>query len=241
MKKEYTYCILSLLIFVIGVIFTISGVVLQSLPLSSKSALLIFSFGFILIGVVLFAVHYKRYQLMKKLIKHNLSVVARWTYPPNSSETLKKFISEQKCNSIATALLVLILAVIFCIVFAYSGGSYILWLGYSFALLSICIFIIALRFIFAYYNNLSHSECKVLFGEDCIYFIDEIYTLTYGLHNLEEISIFLGTENLLIFEYGSYDIDSSSYRLVIPIPPNKLSIAMHIKDYYRSIIHSTDF
>lgn len=241
MKKEYTYCVLSIVIFLLGVIFTISGTLLKTLPLSSKSALLIFSCAFIIIGVVSFAVHHKKYTAIKALLNRETPVIAQWTYAPNSSPTLLKFIKELKYSTLATATLVLVLSLIFSIVFAYSGGTYILWLGYIFAILSFFVFIIAIRFISAYYDHLAKSESTVLFGEDCIYFLDELYSLQKVIYLVDRINIYIGAENLLIFEYGLYDIeDSSAYNLTIPIPANKLNIAIHIKDYYRSTLHSDE-
>lgn len=241
MKKEYTYCVLSVLILLLGIIFSISGFVLQTLPLSSKSALLIFSFAFIFIGIVLFAVHHKRYTIIQNLTARNIPVIARWTYPVNSSETVHRFIKEERNYSYATALLMLILCIIFSLIFAYSGGNYILYLGYIFAVLSFFIFIIALKFISAYYNALAQTENSVIFGEDCIYFIDELTTLTRTFHILENVNVYIGKENLLIFEYGFGDLDeSSTYTLTIPIPPNKLNIALYLKDYYRSVLHTDE-
>lgn len=239
MKKEYTYCILSVLILVLGIIFTISGIMLQTLPDSSKSALLIFSGAFIVIGFVSFAVHHKNYKQISDLTNHHVPVIAQWTFAANSSDTLKKLIKEEKHNALATAILVLILAIIFSIIFAYSGSTYVLILGYTFAVLCFLIFIIAVRFISAYYNHLEKSETTVIFGEDCIYFIDELFALNRTFHLLENVNIYIGLENLLIFEYGFDDIDNScAYSLTVPIPSDKLNIAIHLKDYYRSLIET---
>lgn len=239
MKKEYTYIVLSIMILVLGVVFTISGALLQTLPYSSKSALLIFSCAFIVIGIVSFAVHHKKYTTIKNLLLRTSPVIAHWTYPPGSSKTIQKGLLEQKHNSLATSLLILILSLIFSIVFAYSGGTYVLYLGYVFAVLCLLTFIIVVRFISAYYDQLSKSEATVLFGEDSIYFLDELYPLKRTFYLIENVNIYIGTENLLIFEFGLYDIDEpAAYQLAIPIPPNKLSIAMHLKDYYRSTLHS---
>ena len=241
MKKEYTYCVLSVLIFVLGIIFTISGALLQTLPYSSKSALLIFSCAFIFIGAVSFAVHHKHYTAIKNLLAHNSVVIAHWTYPINSSETLNKLIKEQKHNTLATAILILILSIIFSLIFAYSGSTYVLLLGYTLAVLCVLVFIIAVRFISTYYEHLSKTESSIFFGEDCIYFIDELFKFDSAFHPLENVNIYIGAENLLIFEYGFDDIDCScAYSLTIPIPKDKLNIAIHLKDYYRSIIKSNE-
>lgn len=237
MQREHTYCILSVVLALLGVIFTISGVFLQTLPLSSKSALLIFSTAFILVGAFSFAVHHKKYLMIKALDAHHVPIIAHWTYAPNSSNTLKKFIKEQKTDTLATALLVLILSLIFSIVFAYSGSRYILYLGYILAILCLLTFILSLRFISAYYAHLSNSELKVIFGEEAIYFLDELYTLQKSLHFLTKVSIYVGPEPLLILDYSLYDIDEpASYSITIPIPQGKLKVATHLKSYYSELI-----
>lgn len=241
MKKEHTYYVLALIILILGIIFTLLSTLPQTLPLSSKSALFIFSCAFMTIGMVLFAVHYKRYTIIKNLMNRSLPVVAHWSYLPNSSETLKKLFKEQKNNALATTTLILILSIIFSMIFAYSGNTYILKLGYTFAILFIFTFIIAVRFILAYYNVLLESQSTVLFGKEYIYFLDELYTLNRSLYVLRNVNIYIGTENLLIFEYGLNDIDDSPcYNLTIPIPSDKLRIALQLKDYYRSLIN-TDY
>lgn len=237
MKRAYTYCILSIVIALLGIVFTISGVLLQTLPLSSKSALLIFSTAFILVGVFSFAVYYKKYLKIKALSGHKVPVIAHWIYAPNSSNTLKDLIKEQKANTVATAVLILILSLIFSIVFAYSGGKNILYLGYILAILCLLTFIIVLRFISAYYTNLANSELEVIFGEDTIYFLDELYTVQKSLHFLTKINIYIGPEPLLVLDYNLYDIDEPpSYSITIPIPQGKLKTATHLKSYYSELI-----
>ena len=237
MKRAHTYRILSIVIVLLGIIFTISGVLLQTLPLSSKSALLIFSTAFILVGVYSFAVHHKKYLTIKALCTHHVPIIAHWTYAPNSSNTLKNFIKEQKASTLATAILVLILSLIFSIVFAHSGGSYILYMGYILAVLCLLIFIIVLRFISAYYTDLSSSELEVIFAENTIYFLDELYTIKRSLHFLAKISIYVGPEPLLILDYSLYDIEEpASYSITIPIPQGKLKAATYLKSYYSQLI-----
>ncbi len=237
MKRAYTYCLLSIVIALLGIIFTISGVLLQTLPLSSKSALLIFSTAFILVGTFSFAVHYKKYLKIKALSTHHVPIIAHWTYAPNSSNTLKDLIKQQKAATIATAILILILSLIFCIVFAYSGGKNILQVGYILAVLCILIFIIVLRFISAYYTHLASSELEVIFGEDIIYFLDELYTVQRSLHFLTKVNIYIGPEPLLILDYNLYDIDEPpTYSITIPIPQGKLKTATHLKNYYSELI-----
>lgn len=239
MQKEHTYCILSIILAVLGVVFTISGVLLKTLPLSSKSALLIFSTAFILVGALSFAVHYKKYSLIKALETEEIPIITRWSYAPGSSKILLEFIKDQQAGSIATSLLILILSLIFCIVFAYSGGPYILYLGYILGLLCLLTFVLALRFISTYYDHLCTNELEVIFGEEAIYFIDEIYPLQRALHFLTKVSIDVGPEPLLTLDYSLDDVEEpDSYRIAIPIPRDKMAVATRLKAYYTDLIHS---
>ena len=238
MKKHAVYCILSIMMVIVGSIFLISSIIIKTLLYPSKSALLIFSCSFICIGGALFAVHYKKYTCIQNLLHYNTPIIAKWTYAPESSPTLTQYCKEQKLNAIATAFLFLTFSIIFFLIFAYSGKSHILFLGYTLTLVCVFIFIIALRFINAYYELLAKTENTVVFGEDCIYFIDELYGLNYSIYLLQNVNIYIGKENLLIFEYGLNDIDDEARcHLAIPIPIDKLDIAMKLKIYYRSIIH----
>ena len=238
MKKEYTFCILSILLLLLGTIFSISGICLKTLPFSSKSALLIFAFSFVIVGCVLFAVHYKRYHLAKNLVTYNIPVIAKWTYPPNDSKIILTLIKEQKTNTLATAILILILSLIFCIIFAYSGGTYILCLGYTFAILSIFAFIIATRFISTYYDCMASQENMIIFGEEYIYFLNEIYSLNQVFYHFCDVNISLGEENILTFDFGLNDVETSvAHQIVVPIPYQKLHVALRLKDYYHSVIH----
>lgn len=237
MKKEYIYCLMTILAVIIGIIFAICGVLLQTNPLFSRSALLILSIVLILVGIASFAVNYKKYHIVTNLCQHKSPIIAHWTYKPNSSKIINNLIKEQKSNSSATATLFLILSIIFCIVFAYSGGTTVLYTGYILAVLCVCIYIISLRFISTYYEQLLNKETEVIFGEDCFYFLNELYECQRGYHFLEKVTVFKGDENHLIFAYGLYDVDEPpAYIVTIPIPNSKLHTAEHIKSYYMDLI-----
>ena len=237
MRKHYLYCLMSIMAVLIGIIFAISGVILQSNPLSRRSALLILSIVLVLVGAAAFAVNYKKYHLISDLSHHRSPIIAHWVYSPNTSHIIHEFISEQKNNSIATAILFLILSCIFCLVFAYSGGLTILYTGYLLIFICICIFILSLRVISAYYNQLANNQIDVIFGEDSIYFIDELYTLQRGYHCLQQVSIHPDDEDCLLFAYGLYDVDDvPAYTLTIPIPQGKMHTALSLKHYYTDLI-----
>lgn len=239
MRKQYFYCLMSVMAVIIGIIFAISGVILQSNPLSRRSALLILSIVLVLIGAASFTVNYKKYHLISELSHHKTPIIAHWVYSPNTSHIIREFILEQKNNSIATAILFLILSCIFCLVFAYSGGPMILYTGYFLIFICICIFILSLRIISAYYKQLENNQIDVIFGEDCIYFIDELYTLQRGYHCLQQVTIDLDDEDCLLFAYGLYDVDDvPAYTLTVPIPQGKMHTAISLKHYYNDLIKS---
>lgn len=237
MKKEYIQCILWLSIFLLGIIFTISAALLQTIPNSSKSALLLFSICFIIIGLIALAVHYKKYVKIKTLTNHHAPVLAHWTYDISSSSTLKETLSEQKCNTISTAVLTLVLGIIFCLVFAYSGGIHVLYIGYIFAILTVLGFIIAIRIILTYYKEALKTSTEVIFGEDCIYFMGQLYTLQKSIYFLENVIIIHGPEVVLQLIYGQYDVDDIPTHIIsIPVPAHKLQVAEHLRKYYLDLI-----
>ncbi|QEH66912.1 hypothetical protein [Cellulosilyticum sp. WCF-2] len=237
MKKESIHCILWFSIFLLGITFTISAALLQTLPNSSKSALLLFSICFIIIGLIASAVHYRKYVKIKTLIDHHAPVLAHWTYDISSSSTLKAALSEQKSNTISTAILSLILGIIFSLVFAYSGGTHILYTGYTLAILIILAFIIGIRCILTYYEKALKIPTEVIFGEDSIYFMNQLYGLQKSIYFLENVIITQGPEAVLQLVYGQYDIDDTPTCIIsIPIPANKLQVAEHLRKYYLDLI-----
>lgn len=237
MKKEYLYCVISVLAMLCGIIFMICALILRSNPNCRRSALLLLSIVLIITGLVSLIINLKKYHTICDLTEHQVPVIAHWTFSANSSKIISDLIEELKNNSIATAILFLILSIIFWVVFAYSGGTSILYLGYIFIVFSICIFIIALRMITAYYEKLNMQDTEVIFGEDYFYFIDELYTFQRGYHCLQQVSVYEGGENALIFSYGLYDADEPAvYTVTIPIPSDKLHTAKYIRTYYNNLL-----
>lgn len=237
MKKEYLYCILSIIAVIIGFIFAISAVILQSNPCFSKSALLLISIVLILAGVVSFAVYYRKYNEIKALCSHQATVLIHWTYAPNSSKIINKIYKDQYDSNIATAILFVILSLIFCVIFAYSGGRYVLYCGYTLAFLCCLGFIVSLRFIKSYYNHLATTYADAIFGEDAIYYAGQLIKFQKSYYMLENITIEQDQESYLLFTYCVYDIDEPpAYSVAIPIPKNKLHTARYIRDFYMDLI-----
>ncbi len=239
MKKEYTYCVLSICVLLLAIVFTISAVLLETLPFSSKSALLLFSLCFIVVGTSTLAVHYKKYLRIKHLLNHDAPILAHWVYDTDSYPLLKNALIEQKCSTISTAILSVILALIFFTVFAYSGGVYILYLGYGLNLLSVLVFVAGLYFINTYYKTALSSTSEAIFSEEYIYFLDELHTNQKSIYFLEKVIIDTEVEPVFKLIYGQYDIDDVPiYEVSIPIPKGKEGIAEYLRKYYMELIDS---
>lgn len=237
MKKEYLYCILSVIAATIGFIFAISAVILQSNPCFSKSALLLASIALILAGATSFAVYYRKYNEIKALYSHQATVLIHWTYAPNSSKIIDKLYKEQHDSNIATAILFLILSLIFCVVFAHSGGTYVLYCGYVLAIICCLTFLLSLRLINTYYDHLTTAYADAIFGEDAIYYAGQLIKFQKSYYMLENITIEQDQESYLLFTYGVYDIDEPpAYAFAIPIPKNKMHTARYIRDFYMDLI-----
>lgn len=241
MKKQFIHRILSILAILIGFIFAICGVILQLNPLSRRSALLILSIVLILTGVVAFTVNYKKESLISQLLNHEIPIITDWTYAPKSSTIITNLIHFQKVDSIGTAALFLVLAIIFCVVFAYSASTYILYTGYILIFFCLCSFIVSLRLISLYYGEMTKSETKAIFGETCFYFLDELYEIRRGYHFLQNVSICQDTEDYLLFAYGLYDVDEPpAYFVTVPIPAGRMPAAIYLQSHYMALIKSLE-
>lgn len=241
MTKAYQICILSICTSILGIMFASCNFFLTDLSYRSRILLIIFSCTFIFLGIVSFMIYYKHYLSIKGLLKGQIAVIARWTYPPHSSNTLLHQIQHQKHISIFMSIICLLFIELFILIFVHNETNMIPLIASFFAVLVLFFWIIICRFILNYYEQLAKNESLVLFSKDCIYFMDTVFFLTQGLHILENVDIYQATEPLLIFEYGFDELDHSSIEtLTIPIPQDKLQIAHYLKNYYRSILSSDE-
>ncbi|WP_157047606.1 hypothetical protein [Cellulosilyticum ruminicola] len=117
MKKNYIYCILSLLIVVLGFLFILLGLLVPTLSPNTQRAILLYAICFIFIGIAAFSVHYKKYNLLKTLTDNDLPILARWSFDPNSSEILISTLKEYKHNAMCTLFFTFILVLIFACTF----------------------------------------------------------------------------------------------------------------------------
>lgn len=242
MKKEYTYCLISLSTLFLGIICAIAIGLLHSISDSSRGVLILFSVFFILVGLVSYAVHYKKYHHIKGLTNHETPILAHWTYSLDNSPLLQKILLEQKMSSITTAILTLILGILFSVSFLISHSSHVIYIGIALIIFCLISFTLAVCLLLSYYKHQLTKPAEVIFGEDCIYFLDEIYGLQKSIYILENIIIQTeGSESCLKFLYGQYAPDDlPMYTLCIPIPNNKLNVAEHLRKYYLDLLNTEE-
>lgn len=241
MSKAYHMCVCSICTCIIGIILAGFNFFIKNLSYHSRSLLIIASCVLIFIGIVYFLNSYKHYLSVKDLLKDHTSIIARWTYQPNSSEGLLYLIHHQKHISLFISIICLIFIELFVYLFVSGEPSLLPKFGYLLAVLIFFFWIIICRFMLNYYENLAKNESIVLFSKDCIYFMDNVYYFTQGVHILEKVEICHDNENILVFEYGLGDMDTSSIEsLMIPIPDDRMQMATYLKNYYCSILPLED-
>lgn len=237
MKKNLLYFILSITAFIIGLICMIFAFYQNPLPASGNSALLIFSTCCVIIGLCAAAVYYRKYMLIKQIYTERLPRIAHWTLQAKKSNLVKSQILESQSHTRCTSFLILILSIIFCIVFAYSGGHFVLLLGYALATFSLLIFIVAQRFISSYYLHLLTTPIDVIFTDNFIYFMDNLFSVNKALYYLEKMELYIGRDSSITFKYGHYDVDDpEAFHLIIPVPNDQIQSAVSVKAYYNKYV-----
>ncbi len=238
MKKEYVHCIIGLIILFLGVTSCTAALVFNNLLDSSKSLLLVFGTCFMLIGIITYIQHHKKYLKIKHLKNKEVSVMAHWRFKPSSSSCINEALYDKKFSNISTIMLTFLLAfIITCCIF-FSGEKYSIPLSIGVMIISIISLIAALIYNSYYYNSKIYSLSEAFIGEDCIYFLDELYTLHKSIYFLEDIRINYSVEDTLQFLYGDYDLFTGPmYTINIPIPNGELDTAKSIQKHYLDLIH----
>ncbi|MDF2595052.1 MAG: hypothetical protein K0R69_1393 [Clostridia bacterium] len=238
MKKEFAYCIISLVVLLLGITCFISLVFLNTLSNPSKAALIIFGICFFFIGTASYAKHNKKYLKIRYLKNENVSLIASWHFKPHTSLSIDEMYYEGKTSAIYTTLLSVLLCFVIAGCIYFSGEKYALHVSLSLLGLSIIIAPLCIACISAYYTAKLEADSEALIGEDCIYFLDELYTLHKSIYFLEDIRIGYGSENSLQLLYGEYDLFTGPmYTIKIPIPDGQLDVAKHIQKHYIELIH----
>ncbi len=237
MKKEYLHCMISLAMLFLGVTGCITAILLGSLLDSTKSILVLFGLCFILLGITSYVEHNKKYQKMKYLKNKQVKVIAHWTFKSNTSSYINELLYSKKFSSSSTIMLTLLLFLVIACCVYLSGEKYSLQIGLILTALSL-IGSAASLFINAwYYQSKLTSDTEVIIGEDCIYFIDDLYTLNKSIYFLEDVRIDYSDENLLQFLYGDYDLFTGPmYTVNIPIPAEELDTARRVQGHYLELI-----
>lgn len=239
MKKNYIYCILSLLIVVLGFLFILLGLLYPTLSPNTQRAILLYAICFILIGIAAFAVHYRKYNLLKTLMDNDLPILARWSFKPNSSAILTNTLKEYKHNALCTLSFTFILVLIFTCTFI---ATYLPTLSYLGPLISIIFLLVGIFIINAYFKRLSTEPIEVIWGEDLIYFLDDIYTLQKSIYFLDNVVINTEGEPTLQLIYGQIEYDDSPYFILeIPIPENQMKMAHVLCNHYLEEIKNINY
>lgn len=242
MKKTTIHCTLSIIMTLIGIIFTLCAIFLNFQPSPRKSSLLIIAIVLILSGIVSFSVNYRKYHLIAGLYAHDLTYITSWDIPTKSSTLFPVLIKEKKTNSILTSFIFFVLSLICCWVFTYSGGTHLLKIGYLLIGFCASLLIISLRFIDCYYTHMQNKPDPVLFGQNYIYFLDELYTLEYDYCTLQKVELCKEEEIYLVLCYGNNDTDEPPTHIVtIPVPPEKMYIATYLKNYYNELLSNLNY
>ncbi|WP_069998926.1 hypothetical protein [Cellulosilyticum sp. I15G10I2] len=237
MKKEYIHCIIGLIILFLGATSCITAIILNDLLASSKSVLFLFGVCFILVGIVSYAQHNKKYLKIKYLKNNEIPVIAHWVFKPNSSSYINELLYERKSSTVSTIILTFILCLVIACCILFSGEKYSLSLSIGLIVVSFLALPTALFYNDYSYNSKLTSSSEALIGEDCIYFLDELYTLHKSIYFLEDIRINYSSENTLQFLYGDYDLYTGPmYTINIPIPLDELEVAQQVQKHYLDLI-----
>lgn len=240
MKKQYIHCIISLFILSIGIISCMIALAFENLLATTKSSFVVFGICFILIGIVSYIQHHHKYLKIKHLKNKEVPVIASWRFEPHHSKYIDEMLYTQKSSTVSTIFLTFLLGTIIAACIFLSGEAYSTSIGMSLLLLSITALILALIYSNYYYTYKSNTLCEIIIGKDCIYFLDELYTLHKSIYFLENIIIHHSSETTLQFLYGDYDLFTGPrYTLIIPIPEGQLKQAEYIQKHYLRLIQDT--
>lgn len=237
MKKQ-------LIIMSLSLIFLILGIITLLLPIWSHPFSYELQPGLFIIGIIVSGISYASYKIhlkncmnIKDLKNRKKMVLTYWTYAPNTSETITEAILSEKISSFSTLILACIVGIL---------------LGVGFSLVHIPLFhvfanilyalsvlsLIAGYFIFKkYYSKKLKVSAEAIIGDDCFYFLDQLYTLQKNMYILSKVIITTEKESCLSFIYGFCgDTIKSTYTINIPIPSGQLEIAKYICSHYENII-----
>lgn len=239
MKKTYIHCIISLIILIIGFLCILCNLLAPTLSPSTENLLALCAICFIFIGLLAFAVHHRKYTVMKALEDNDIPTITRFTFMPHTSSLIIKTIKEHRHNALCTLFLTFILVLIFSCTFISTYFPAVSYLG---PLVSFLFLLIGFLITNAYFNTLSNSPVDIIFGDDTIYFLDDIYTLQKSIYFLDNVLIATEGEPTLQFIYGQIEYDDSPYFILeIPIPDSQLTMAQVLRKHYLEEIKNLNY
>lgn len=236
MKQKYQGCIISLIIFIVGLVCIPLFYLLMRSQTDLQNILTLLALCATLIGFISFVICYKKYLIIQSL-ECGKDVITRWTFDASQSPIISKALISQKNNNIATAILGTFLGLIFSITLAFSSIDSAYYISIGITILSFIGLFIALMLIHDHYEYKCTHPCHIIFSKDFIFYLGEIYHLNKSFYFLENIIIKTDDEPSISFLYGQTDTDDDPiFALDIPIPKDQLHIAAHLKKYYLSLM-----
>jgi hypothetical protein len=191
----------------------------------------------ILIGIIIYSGSYKNLKRLQYLQKSSTPLLAHWIYQsPKNNPMLATLLHEKYTSALFNIVLFGLLG------FVFNLGIFLSDVAHK---LSVCLIFSAAILIFAglsirllkqYYEKVYETPVEVMIGEECFFFLGEIYTLSYGMWFLEDIKVVSGETPYLIFSYGEKADHPHAHTVTIPIPPKELDEARAIQTHYLALI-----
>lgn len=239
MKKNYIFCIFSLIILILGFLGILVNLLFPVISPDIKSVILLYAICFIFIGLSAFAVHYKRYDAIKALENHDLPILTQWHFKTAHSPLLTTLLKDYKRDALSTLFFSFILILIFSYTFTTTYMPKFYYVG---PLLSLIFLFVGILIVNIYFHKLTTGPITAVFGEETIYFIDDIYTLQKSIYFLDNVVIDTENEPKLQFLYGQIEAEDTPYFILeIPIPENQLAMAQLLRTHYLNEIKNISY
>lgn len=237
MKNQLIIMGLSLVFLILGIIILLLPVWIHPLSHQLKPGLFILGIIVSITSYISYKIHHKNYMNIKALKDRKKIVLTYWNYAPNTSNTITEAILAEKFSSFSTLILACIVGILLGVGFSLVHIPLFYVIAYVIYALSLLSLIFAYFILIKYYSNKLEVSSEAIIGDDCFYFLDQLYTLQKNMYILSQVSITTEKENCLSFIYGFCgNTIKSTYTVNIPIPPGQLEIAKYICSHYENII-----
>ena len=237
MKKEWIVMNLSLIFLTLVVIILFLPLWIHPLSQHLSPSFFIVEICTLSISYISYRIHHKNYVAIKALINRKKTILAYWTYAPNTSDTIQEAILAEKFSSFYTLILACIVGILLGVGFSLVHMSVFYIVSKIIYVLSFLSFIVGYLTLIKYYSKKLSTTSLAIIGEDSFYFLDRLYPMQKSMYILSEVRLTPGKEDCLSFIYGFCGNSiKSSYTINIPIPSGNLEIAEYICNHYENII-----